>query len=201
MDTWFLDNLEKLVPIVIALLYFLGASRAKKGEEEQAAPDPEADERARRIQEEIRRKILERQQRGKPPAEQSSCPPDLPTPEVASPFRGEFERPSREAVEERAPAPAARSEPPPIPREKNPMEVYEEQRRKIESQLRESRELAAKAKAGKIGTFPQRPEAMARRSRADRSRFARIIDDLDDPQSVRKAIVLKEILDPPVALR
>ena len=59
MDTWFLDNLEKLVPIVIALLYFLGTSKAKKNAEAEGVPDPKADERARRIQEEIRRKILE----------------------------------------------------------------------------------------------------------------------------------------------
>ena len=63
MDYWFLDNLDKLVPIIIAVLYFIGASRAKsKGEEE--GPSPDASERARKIQEEIRRKILERPRRG-----------------------------------------------------------------------------------------------------------------------------------------
>ena len=30
MDNWILNNLEKLVPAVIALLYFIGSSKAKK---------------------------------------------------------------------------------------------------------------------------------------------------------------------------
>jgi hypothetical protein len=35
----------------------------------------------------------------------------------------------------------------------------------------------------------------------DRMRYAKLWDDLDDPESLRRAIVLKEVLDVPVALR
>ncbi len=42
MDYWFLDNLDKLVPIIIALLYFIGASKAKGKGEEQEGPSPDA---------------------------------------------------------------------------------------------------------------------------------------------------------------
>ena len=42
MDYWFLDNLDKLVPIIIAVLYFIGASRAKGKGEEPEGPSPDA---------------------------------------------------------------------------------------------------------------------------------------------------------------
>ena len=64
MDYWFLDNLDKLVPIIIAVLYFIGASRAKNKGEEQEGPSPDASERARKIQEEIRRKVLRAPRQG-----------------------------------------------------------------------------------------------------------------------------------------
>ena len=50
MDYWFLDNLDKLVPIIIAVLYFIGASRAKSKGDEQEGPSSDLSERARKIQ-------------------------------------------------------------------------------------------------------------------------------------------------------
>jgi len=201
MDTWFLDNLEKLVPIVIALLYFLGTSKAKKNEEEEAGVDPEADERARKIQEEIRRKILERQQKGNTPVQRES-PPELPNIEESSPpFYPKAEPASRRTMQGEARPQTRTSEPPPIPREMNPTEIYEEERRKVEEKLRKSRELAAKARSSGKGTAYERPVTVQRQKDLDRHRYMDLMDELDDPISVRKAIVLKEILDRPVALR
>ena len=73
---WILDNLEKLVPVVITILYFLGSSKTKKAEKQRRAADPKAEERSAKIQEEIRRKILERQQEGQPVIR--SSPPEQP---------------------------------------------------------------------------------------------------------------------------
>lgn len=200
MDTWFLDNLEKLVPIVIALLYFLGTSKAKKSAEEGSGPDPESDDRARKIQEEIRRKILERQQRGNAPV-QREIPPDLPRPEVAQPLHPEVGRSSREITEVEVFPRAERSAPPPLPKKTNLLDFYEEQRREVEERLRKSREIAAQARSSDIGTAYERPVTSAMQSDLDFQRHARVLDGLDDPEALRRAIVLKEILDAPVALR
>lgn len=202
MDTWFLDNLEKLVPIVIALLYFLGTSRAKKNEAEAEVSDPDAEERARKIQEEIRRKILERQQKGGAPA-QRETPPELPNVEPEpQPFYPKVEPASRGTPQSEVYPRTQTSEPPPIPRERNPMEIYEEERRKVEKKLRKARELSARARSSdKKGTAYERPVTIQRQKTLDRHRYMDLMDELDDPISLRKAIVLKEILDRPVALR
>ncbi len=197
MDTWFLDNLEKLVPIVIALLYFLGTSKAKKGAEAEGEPDPEADERARRIQEEIRRKILERQQKGNPAAPRQA-PAEIPTREVAQPLQPNVRRPYREEPEEDVIIHSERNE---ASREANPLDYYEEQRKKIEAQVRKTRALAEKARLADVGTAYERPISNEARSKMAQRRYAKLWDGLDDPEDLRRAIVLKEILDVPVALR
>ncbi len=200
MDTWFLDNLEKLVPIVIALLYFLGTSKAKKSAEAEGVPDPKADERARKIQEEIRRKILERQQRGNVPIERQAHP-ELPTLEDAQPLPPNFERSYREEAEVEVFPGLESNVPPPEPRQTNPLDFYEEQRKEIEEQVRKTREFAERARLADVGTAYARPMSKEARSDMDRMRYAKLWDDLDDPESLRRAIVLKEILDVPVALR
>jgi hypothetical protein len=65
-----MDNLfEYIVPIIFAAIYFIGNMLSKKSDDDSApsdtprrgaAEDPDAVERQRRIQEEIRRKIMER---------------------------------------------------------------------------------------------------------------------------------------------
>lgn len=58
-----MDNLfEYIIPIVIAVFYLFGNKLSKKAEEvfDQTSEDTDLDERQRRIQEEIRRKIMQR---------------------------------------------------------------------------------------------------------------------------------------------
>ncbi|MCH2614985.1 MAG: hypothetical protein MKZ70_09890 [Opitutales bacterium] len=77
---------------------------------------------------------------------------------------------------------------------------YEEERRKIEEKLKQARELTKKAEiAGKEASVTNRSKDLERRVawRTNNS----IMDGLDDPTSIRRAIVLKEILDNPVGLR
>lgn len=200
MDTWFLDNLEKLVPIVIALLYFLGTSKAKKNAEAASEPDPQADERARRIQEEIRRKILERQQKGNAAARRQTSA-EIPTREVAQPFQPSEGRSYRNEPEEDVFIYSEGDVPSPVSREANPMDYYEEQRKKIDAQVRKTRALAEKARLADVGTAYERPISNEARSKMAQRRYAKLWDGLDDPEDLRRAIVLKEILDVPVALR
>ena len=91
--------------------------------------------------------------------------------------------------------------PPPEPRQTNPLDFYEEQRKEIEEQVRKTREFAERARLADVGTAYARPMSKEARSDMDRMRYAKLWDDLDDPESLRRAIVLKEILDVPVALR
>ena len=193
MDYWFLDNLDKLVPIIIALLYFIGASKAKsKGGEE--GPSPDTSERARKIQEEIRRKILERQGGGKaplpegPPREPEPVFEPDPAPFPPSPFQEPVFEQKAESFPESEPMIFVAPDP------------YEEERRKIEEKLKQARELTKKAEiAGKKASVRNRSKDLERRLawRTNNS----ILDGLDDTTSIRRAIVLKEILDNPVGLR
>ena len=199
MDTWFLDNLEKLVPIVIALLYFLGASKTKKNVEKEVAPDSEADDRARKIQEEIRRKISERQKRGNAPVQRES-PPDLPRPEVAQPLNTETES-YREFTEVEVLPRSEESALPPFSKETNLLDFYEEQNKEVEERLRKSREISSQARLSDVGSEYERPITNGTQNALNFQRYARVLDGLDDPEALRRAIVFKEILDSPVALR
>lgn len=195
MDYWFLDNLDKLVPIIIAVLYFIGASRAKGKGEEPEGPSPDASERARKIQEEIRRKILERQGKGRAPA-----PPPEPEPVFEPAFEPDPSplppRPFQEPVFEQK----AESFPEPEPFIFDAPDPYEEERRKIEEKLKQARELAKKAEiAGKKASVKNRSKDLEWRF-ASRSKNS-ILDGLYDTTSIRRAIVLKEVLDTPVGLR
>ena len=198
MDYWFLDNLDKLVPIIIAVLYFIGASRAKSKGDAQEGPSPDVSERARKIQEDIRRKILKRQGGGRVPSPEATPPerepffePAIePDPSTVPP------RPSQEPVFERK----AESFAEPEPFIFDAPDPYEEERRKIEEKLKQARELAKKAEiAGKKASVKNRSKDLDRRF-ASSSKNS-ILDGLDDTTSIRRAIVLKEVLDTPVGLR
>jgi hypothetical protein len=167
--------------------------------------DPEADERVRRIQEEIRRKIAER--RGQPVS------PPLPVPEL-DPFRPVFQETTQ------ADLPTKRSEPvavpPPMPaaaqRERAEAKAYDdsaalERQRKLEEQMaqleqrrREARQAAqlasqsggqAAANAAYDAVAPDVPGLSARH----------LQHELRNPKALRRAMVLKEVLGTPVALR
>ena len=60
---WILENFAKLLPVLLAVLYFWLNSKKRRPDAEETEESDGSDEaeRARRIQEEIRRRILERQ--------------------------------------------------------------------------------------------------------------------------------------------
>ena len=65
---WILENFGKLLPVILAVLYFWLNAKKKRPDAEETEESDGSDEaeRASRIQEEIRRRILERQSGGSP---------------------------------------------------------------------------------------------------------------------------------------
>lgn len=219
---WILEHLQLIIVVAGTIAYWINQrAREKAGQEAdydedgkpevRGAPmreltpasrdgsDPEQDERVRRIQEEIRRKIAER--RGQP------VPPPLAPPEL-SPFRPIFQE---------TPPPLVRPvEAPPLPtamqREREDEMAHETaaalaRQRKLEEQLaqleerrREARRAAqeaaesggqAAANVAYATITPDVPGLSARR----------LQDELRSPGALRRAMVLKEVLGAPVALR
>jgi len=194
---WLFDNLGKLAPLVIFLLYMI--SSMKRGGKEEEAPDPEAVERARKIQEEIRRKILERQRSG---AEPTGRPPPQPEPVEETIFFDQEPEPLRTP-------PPLRPSPPPLHQEPEPepsvaVDPYVQKRREVEAQMEEAKRMkeAALRKAKSIskgktgGGGPAVYEPIATGEIRDRLKIG-----LADQDSLKTAILLKEVLDTPVGMR
>jgi hypothetical protein len=200
-----MDNLlEILIPLIFAAFYFFGNVFSGKEEdtsESTQAPrrrgeDEEADviERQRRIQEEIRRKIM-----GRRPAQGSAPVEPVETPVTARP----------ESVA-RTPDPAPRR-PDPAPRPSKPLgEVgnpYESQiqarLQQIEATKRQAEQL--RKQADKVGTAAHsRPHASSHSSLpTPRSLLTKgpLRETLVNPAAARAAFVYAEVLGPPVSQR
>lgn len=155
--------------------------------------DPEQAERVRRIQEEIRRKIAERRGQAAPPP----IPTPAPTLEPFNPMRPVFR-------EEASPRPVAT--PPPMPArledasDHDDSAALERQRRlaeqlaKLETARREARRAAQALSETGAASAKVRTEPAVIGARG-------LVAELRDPQALRRAMVLREVLDAPVALR
>jgi len=182
---WFFDHLQIVIFIVVGIVYVLrtlGQQREADTDREPTSPvstddDSAGVERTRRIQEEIRRRILARQ-RGEPVPGQgqmskpaSARPPSLPT----------VQRPSA------------------APTISQIDESVLERQRELQAKLAAVR--AAQAKSahlvqGIAGSIPAtaRPAHTSFRAKALRR-------DLVSTEAVRRAIILREVLGPPLALQ
>jgi hypothetical protein len=210
--SWILEHLQILIGVAAAIAYFI--NRRKHSEAETETPPPrsasnagessyEQAERTRRVQDEIRRKIAERRGAvpGVPvnPASKSRIPDLVPPPRVPplDPFGGPMRRILRkieEAAEQATPAPSAQ-ESAAATNELARQRMLEERMREMEAtklvrenQLRTQVALLAKKRSGL--NEPSASLPIGRLSRALRS-----------PQELRRAIVLREVLGPPVSLR
>ncbi len=220
-----MDNLtEWLVPIVVFIIWAINAAiqlGKKKDADEGSSrrytpldhPANDDNERARRIQEEIRRKIAERRgESGQPRAESGPVypreqadepgPPPLHRPErMPSPL--EAPRPmtsSREVAHrrQRFPQPAPSSEPA-YGEARNYMAEFEARQREIEAAERKAdaaRKQARELVAQKLVTRRKRHHTAYVNSVAGSLR-----KDLRDPLALRKAVLHYEILGTPVGLR
>lgn len=173
--------------------------------------DPAQDERVRQIQEEIRRKIAERRGQG--------APPPMPAPELEpfNPLRPVFgEQPFEEAPPRLPPQPPAM----PTVREvvvHDDQAALERQRRmaeqleELETRREEARRAAQAARSAPTvashedvwgkGSGVGAPAAVSGGRNGPALGGRALAAELRDPQALRRAMVLREVLDPPVALR
>ena len=203
--------LEKL-PVVIFVLVFVGQllrgvmkTRASKPEAPPRHDELDEHRRTRDVQEEIRRKIAERRAGHMPrPAERETqieppAPPVVvrrdPTaiPEMPAPLKrlfGELERKVQ-------PVPASLPAPPHVERRAAEGERQERLADEMRA-LEEARAVALRRAAG-IATAKEK-EAQSEGALRSVAR-GRVLDDLRDPESLRRAFVLREVLGTPVGLR
>lgn len=202
---WIMRNLGAILPLVIFFLIVRGVLRAirqadkgKTAARRQLDGDPAAAERTRQIQEEIRRKIAERRAAAQSPTSPPQLPsmqqriPPLTRPMTVSPL-DPFGGPMRRPIKPQS-APQ-RSEDLPT------AYVLERQRRLAEemraleaarqAEQQRAAEIAAVRTPAPAAGMPARPAAAPLIGRGD----------LRDPRALRRAIVLREILGPPVGLR
>ncbi len=194
--------------IIIVVGQMMAMATKAAAEQRPAAPpdDLEQAARTRRIQEEIRRKIAER--RGgliPPPADLSypveeetpPTPPAFPRPIMGpppldpfgGPTRGPLTRTARSVFEGRAPAP------PPLPARSSPELARQEEIATQMAALQEARDAAQTTAAARA------TEASWTESTRTASGPSAWRNDLRSPADLRRAIVLRELLGPPVALR
>jgi hypothetical protein len=201
---WVQEHLQLLIAAAAAIAYFLNRQRSAREEngETQQPPDQasvEHAERTRRVQEEIRRKIAERRtgQTGTRPAMSERVPPLVRPSHVPpiDPFGGPMRRVVRKLEEA-----ASRVEDQIDDREAATRAAEVARQAKLAERLREleqaraiqERRAAELLRAKKIREPAVNPVSVA---------GSEVHHRLRDPRELRRAIVLREILSPPVGLR
>ncbi|NBB79314.1 MAG: hypothetical protein GVY36_07710 [Verrucomicrobia bacterium] len=233
-----MDIFEILVPLIFAAIYFFGNMFSKRSQDEDVpgqeqrprkGEDPEAAERQRRIQEEIRRKIRERRQ-----AEQGETAQPL-TRESAQRNESKADRRLRERREEtelRRPRPADPVSRNPDPESRNPDPVSRNPYPVSRSPAPEARSSDAafswevsddiydkemKERLEKIEATKQEAEKLKKQSEARQDPHAKkepasttaggalfrgsVIENLRSPNAARAAFVYGEVLGPPISQR
>jgi len=184
---WALHHLQLIIAIAGAVAWWLNQRRQEKAENTSSRPDagfgdPELAQRTRRIREEIQRKIEQRAKEYMQPAPPVAGPAELP-PVVREVYAPEAEP----AV--RVPGGSARLE------TQRTAEILEQQAALAE-QLRLVELM--KAAAARRSQFETNISSGAAATAAARG----VMDeDLKNPEVLRRAFVLREVLGPPVSLR
>jgi len=209
---WILRHLPLLVIVLVGISFLRTVMKAaRRAQEEQArsqAPlrrtpgeDPEAAERTRRIQEEIRRKIEERRAGGaavpRPAPVTAEAAPRLPSTPPIDTFGGPGGGILRKLQE--AAARAAEQEAP--PREEPPaLSVVLERQQKLAEEMRalEAARQAELRRAADLAAAAKKEPAAATAARTARGD---LLEDLRGAKHLRRAIVLREVLGAPVGLR
>lgn len=232
---WIRDNLQLIIVVAGSIAVWLnnrqrekqgmpadydedgvpdGARPPARPEARELAPvsrdgtDPEQDERVRRIQEEIRRKIAERRGQGAPPP----MPP--PEPRSLGDLLGEPFRPVFQETPPPLPKPVARAEPAPASVEVDAYadEAALERQRSLAEQMRQleerRRENVQAAAASSRGVSAAAGSASARGAvpvapggGAGVGGGGSLAGELRDPRALRRAMVWREVLGAPVGLR
>jgi hypothetical protein len=201
---WILDHLQIIIAVAAAIAYWLNQRQKEKSGQDadydgdgipdvqrrDFQSDPEETERTRRIQDEIRRKIAERAGGGpiRVPSPAPEPPPlfrpdqTAPRPVATPTFQREYDR-------EAEPAPAV------PPAFMMSTAAILERQQDLEDQMRalEASRRSAQRKAA----------AVVAQTAADAPSPARgeLLADLRSARNLRRAMLLREVLGPPVALR
>jgi hypothetical protein len=204
---WILAKLPILIfVLVLVARAFSALSNSKKAKREQEAKDPaEEQRRVAEIQEQIRRQIAARRQ-GTPAqrAEPASPPLQRPiarraeTKELPDPFGGGTIRRMFEEMERKLQPASPPVEPPPLVQHRRAEFERQQQLADQMKALEEQRALAQKRAAHLAEE--QKADAASESGMLVASR-SRTLDDLRDPQALRRAFVLREVLGTPVGLR
>ena len=213
---------EALLPVLFFILYglaqFIGSK--KKPQQQDTEDEPEVDpvERARQIREEIRRKIEERrramegQESVSPAPAQGSYNPNLPD--------SQQQPPTPRSAPQAAPRPMAAPVPaaPPtistLEPQMSPMSrleaELEAQRRRLAEAKRQQEEAhqralqmqeAALARRSVHGKKKRKPGMAAQTESAAVSLRADLLAGLRSPAGLRRAVIYREVLGPPLGLR
>jgi len=195
---WLLENFGKFLPVILAVLYFWLNSRKRGPEAEEAdGPDSsEVPERARRIQEEIRRRILERQQGGmtgplvEPPVVVEESLHQHQDHQIRS-VGGENIREAVPDLREEYQPPTGEQEL--LERQARLVERFEEARRRAEARKAlKKRARNRPVSEGSTGWSEVLVDNPLRRA---------LLSDLKDRTGLKRAILLREVLGEPVGLR
>lgn len=202
--------------IVIASAFAWWLNQRREGGEEEKPPESTLEKnrehyeelrRRKKIQDDIRRKIAERRGEALPPdsAPSQSARRDRPSPQSTQPVEpAEPEIPPflRElmGIPEPEPVRAAPPEPPPIPKISPVSDRHsrmEAELRELEIKRKEAEEMAANVRQSTSAKRRRTRSAKQSEEMSDRAWLA----TLRNPQSARRAIVLREILGKPKALK
>lgn len=201
---WLTEHFDVLLPIALVLFFlFQKLFVPHEGEAGPPGDGSEAAQEARRIQEEIRRKIIARQQGQAQPqptgeaafqGEETPPPAFFPRREVSPP-------PIR--YERESPAPAVET-PPPTRRSREPAA-----RRDMQDELRVQKERLREARAAKAEAMrrtskaglPKERSAYAYQTQSESDLRAQLLADIATGTSLKRAFLLKEVVDRPIGLR
>jgi hypothetical protein len=188
---WIINHLFIVVFVAIGVANML--AKAKRAGAPQRPPqsarsslDPDTTERTRRVQEEIRRKIAERA--GRLPV----APPTMtPSPAAGPPAQNIFQELARQMAETKRRAEMQE-------RAQAAAEAQAQQRIQDEQKSRELAEVRQLAEAQRT---LQMEQLAAADGATDVSARDKLLADLREPDSLRRAWLLREILGEPVGLQ
>jgi hypothetical protein len=208
MLEWILKNLSVVIVVVVVLgqMFRAIAEARKTRTKNEKQHDPSAEERRmREVQEEIRRQVAQRRGgQASPPVQTEERPTMEPpvarpqTTQLPEPFGGPLGRMLEELQKRSAPPPAPVA-PPPLAARRNTAEL--ERQEQLAEELRvleESRVLTAR-RASQVAARAK-AEGLTQRALLTVARD-QVLHDLHNPESLRRAFVMREVLGPPVGMR